>query len=127
MLQKIGQATPNNCRAVACLTPRVRGILGAFKSGMSWVRLGGHSGLVSRTLGLSFHSPAIVPGHSGASPYQFRRRRYSDALKNSTVRFSICTRSPGSKTMWVEPAIGKNWKERPAFSKASISLRLCRK
>jgi hypothetical protein len=55
------------------------------------------------------------------------RRAYSVALKNSTVRFSNCTRSPGSSTMWVEPAIGRNWKERPAFSRASISLRLCRK
>jgi hypothetical protein len=125
VLQKIEQATPNNCRAGACRTPGVPNIHRAPKSGMSWPLLGGQSGLASPTLELSFHSSDIVLGRSGASPYQLLA--YSVALKNSTVRFSICTRSPGSNTMCVEPAIGRNWKERPAFSKASISLRLCRK
>jgi len=97
-----------------------------FHGGMSWAWLGERSGLISIVAGERL-VPGSVLSYSGASPYQVRRRAYSVVLKNSTVRFSICIRSPGSNTMCVEPAIGRNWKERPAFSKASISLRLCRK
>jgi hypothetical protein len=71
----------------------------------------GHGSAGVRACGfvlLSRRFPLRNPsGLSGASPYQFCIA-YSDALKNSIIRFSICTRNDGSSTMWVEPAIGKN-------------------